>query len=109
MELALEPIEPNEPMGGMCGCRVAPVEHRAVKPEKQRARIENWRVVPTLTAEKRYLVGQVQDHPRQDEFHAPYQMTSQLVYLDLNRGEAETLNTIYILGDAMPSEEGELF
>jgi hypothetical protein len=43
-----------------------------------------------------YFMGQVKDHPRQDEFEAEVQLTSKVI----KRGEGwiETQNTIYKLG-----------
>jgi hypothetical protein len=43
------------------------------------------------------LIGKVGNHPRQDDFHRPVQMTSQIV--DRGEGWVETMNTRYILGN----------
>jgi hypothetical protein len=44
------------------------------------------------------LVGRISEHPRQEEFTRPFQVTSPVIRWDFNLGIAETLNTIYILG-----------
>lgn len=70
---------------------------------KASARIENWRVQRYGGA--RFLVGHIVGHPRQDEFKMAYQATSPIVKMDLAAGWAETLNTIYDLGEPMDGQE----
>lgn len=62
---------------------------------KQTARIDKWVKTPNGSA----LVGMVSCHPRQDEFEAKLQITSPLVKFNEKEGVAETMNTIYTLGD----------
>ncbi len=66
-------------------------------PAKPTAFIEGWSIIGVGAL--RHLMGRVSQHQRQDEFHAPYQRTSTLVKLDLDKNTAETLNTIYQLGE----------
>jgi hypothetical protein len=65
--------------------------------EKPTAHIENWMRIPTMYGHA-YLMGTVSDHPRQSEFRAKEQITSQLVSFDEEAGVAETRNTRYTLG-----------
>ena len=63
--------------------------------DKPRARLENWFTYGDS------LVGQILDHPRQADFKAPFQRTSALVRFEPENGIAETLNTIYTLGQEL--------
>lgn len=60
---------------------------------KQTARIDDWSVFGDS------LIGHVSSHPNQNNFNNLYQRTSQIIHLDRERKIAETLNTIYTLGD----------
>lgn len=60
---------------------------------KQRARIDKWWKSGDV------LVGMVSGHPRQSEFLMDFQRTSRLVRFEPEKNEAETLNTIYELGE----------
>ncbi len=74
---------------------------------KPLARIDDW------THEKwgsgsfatHCLVGRISNHPNQANFKAPLQRTSKLVYFAPSKGEAETLNTHYILGNKLDHKE----
>lgn len=61
-------------------------------PDKATAHIDEW------TYDGGVLIGRVSNHSRQGEFKAPLQMTSTVLRLDREKGEAETLNTLYTLG-----------
>lgn len=60
--------------------------------ELPKARIENWYVVAG------HLIGEIHDHPRQDQFRARVQITSRIVSADFSAGWARTENTLYLLG-----------
>jgi hypothetical protein len=62
---------------------------------KQTAVIAN--VAIKKVGDKFYLTGKVKDHPRQRDFTAEYQRTSELLSINIAKGTAETLNTIYTL------------
>lgn len=64
--------------------------------KKARARIDNWTRIKGHTSD--VLIGNVSGHIRQDEFHAVFQRTSQIVRFSPEINECETLNTIYTLG-----------
>ncbi len=63
---------------------------------KPTARIENWFKFGDG------LIGHVIDHPRQDDFEAPSQLTSKIIAAPdgFKKGATvETENTFYVLGD----------
>lgn len=62
---------------------------------KQQARLENWVLFGDT------LIGQIADHPRQEDFKKEFQRTSRLVRFDPENGIAETQNTLYALGAAL--------
>lgn len=62
---------------------------------KQHARLENWMKVGDS------LIGQIREHPRQEDFKKEFQRTSRLVRFDPDSGVAETENTLYTLGAAL--------
>lgn len=59
------------------------------QPSKPTAHIRDWTIVNNR------IYGRITGHPR--TFHGDYQVTSELVSLDLNAMKAETQNTLYIL------------
>lgn len=67
-------------------------------PTKGHAKITNWRAVPNKER-PRFLYGEVSHHIRQGEFEATTQQTSPIVSFDFEKGEVETRNTIYTLGE----------
>lgn len=78
----------NPPMKGV---------HSTLPPRKPRVKIENWQVIPSPRGGY-VLLGDVIDHP---ELGSIYIRTSLLVRIDFARSEAETLNTIYELGEPL--------
>lgn len=65
---------------------------------KNTARIDDWQVVP-IYPEGEALIGKITEHTRQYLFTKERQITSKLVRLDETEKIAETLNTIYTLGE----------
>lgn len=62
--------------------------------QKQKAKIENWLIVPVLEGE--VLIGDVYGHPKlRDGWPI---RTSLIVKVDMNKKFVETLNTVYTLG-----------
>jgi len=64
--------------------------------EKPTAFIHDWMHWPSMNA----LVGRVSDHPHQDTFTGPTQMTSDIVAAPEGykpQAHVETRNTIYVL------------
>lgn len=75
---------------------------------KPRARIENWYVIPGPGETPWALVGEVRDHPNQDQFQSTQQVTSRVVKFCPEQGYAETQNTIYDLGKSLiPARDAE--
>jgi hypothetical protein len=64
--------------------------------EKQTARLEKWDVYKTISGREGFY-GRVFGHPRFPD--GTFITTSTVVKLDMNTGIAETLNTIYTLGE----------
>lgn len=68
---------------------------------KPKAFIHSWRKVVGPR-----LLGYISQHPRQDSFSILYpQVTSRVLWMDDKH--AETLNTMYVLGDPLPADEIE--
>lgn len=65
------------------------------RPIKPRARIDDW----VCANGGQFLIGRVSGHPRQAEFKNEWQATSSVIALDREARTAETLNTIYELGE----------
>lgn len=65
---------------------------------KQTARIERW------VNHGQCLTGVVLDHPNQETFSGGIQVTSRLLWIDEAARMAETVNTIYTLGEPHRAE-----
>lgn len=59
---------------------------------KPTAHIENW------VWDGYSIIGTISKHPRQEQFKAEFQRTSEVVCFDVAKGIAETRNTVYTLG-----------
>jgi len=46
-----------------------------------------------------HLFGEISDHPRQDNFKSPMQITSPITEMNEEEGWCQTLNTRYELGE----------
>lgn len=64
---------------------------------KQKAKIKDWEIVSSLCGTGHQLIGEIIEHPDKPEFQTGKQITSLLKYIDFEKMEAETRNTIYTL------------
>ena len=70
--------------------------------KKATADIHNWVALPNKD-DPRYLIGEVRNHPRQNEFSTKVQRTSRIMTYDFRNGVVETENTIYKLREEASS------
>jgi hypothetical protein len=68
--------------------------------KKAHAHLDSW--VFTLVAGHPVLFGTVKGHPGHQE--GAHVRTSKIVKVDLQAGTAETLNTIYTLGESLADQ-----
>lgn len=81
------------------------VLNAGVNLEKQKAKIDNWKLVKHPFYSDYVLQGQVKDHPRQSDMRTDVQVTSPLLNIDFVNKKAETMNTIYELLNEYKGDE----